>query len=429
MSPSPGESPGTTPAPTATPPASREVVLGSIFNDRGGMVERAEVVIDADDPAFDRTIDAAGGAYAMRDVPVGTTLTITASAPGFSSRSRTIKVRKPIPFVDEAPNRVDFGGPDGPGFWYFLTDYPEIFRTEPANLAKDVDVDPFSFTFHFSDAIQDDQQGKFEDLVRVVVPAASDVTATITNRTALGRARLRFTWSDDGKKCEVAFALPLVVRTAGAALSVEFDPTADIEDWPKGVSGKRLGFDVVALTVDGSGSKRTTRVAPFGRLVIDEPVPTTAPSADVLWGTTHMTSVRFEPRRDPQPPRLVKVQPLPGNAGDDDLIVLTFDKPVFGFPEGAISAETVRGSNYHLVYGRVTERTEREDFEEADPAKTGGSASSVEFDENDPFTLILHDSSGSFEDQQRFKLFIDPKVEDIHGIAVGGEGIKFEGEL
>lgn len=428
---SPGPSPSASPSasPTAAPVVDREIVLGSIYNDNQGQVENARVRIDASDDAFDREIDAAGGAYALRDVPVGTVVSITAFAPGFGERTRTITVRKPVPFVDESPNRVDFGGFEPAGYWYFLWDEPEISRTEPANQAKDVPVDQLEVVFHFSEAIDADELGLFEKLVRVTVPSR-DGSAMLTTTTAVGKARLRFTWSEGNRTCTMRFPLPIVARLPGAAVTVDFDPSAEIEDWPKGETSDRLGFDVVAVTSDGTGSKRTNRVAPLARPIVTDAMPSTRPSPEILWGTTHMTSMRFEPRRDLTPPKIKSVRALPGNDEDEDLIEIIFDKPMFGFPRAGLSEEVERESNYKLVYGDTTERETREAFEEADPSRTGGIPSGgVEFDEDDPYVLILHDSKGSFGDRNRFKLWIDPKVEDIYGASVGSEGIHWEGEL
>src|SRR3989338_4944392 len=59
-----------------TPEVIRELVLVSVYSDGGVTIEAAEVLVEASDPAFNRLIDARGGAYALRDVPVGTRLTL-----------------------------------------------------------------------------------------------------------------------------------------------------------------------------------------------------------------------------------------------------------------------------------------------------------------------------------------------------------------
>ena len=142
-----------------------------------------------------------------------------------------------------------------------------------------------------------------------------------------------------------------------------------------------------------------------------------------------MTSVRFSLARDTTPLQVTKVEALSGSATTDDLFIVTFNKPVYGFPKAAISSNTTSASSFRYVLGRVSDRRDRERFEEADPSVSGNGFRSVELDENDPYILILHAGPGSFNEEHRFKLFVEPAVEDIFGVPLGGAGFQTEGQL
>lgn len=427
-SPVPSLAPSPAPSPSATAPVVREVVLGSIYNEEGSSVENAQIQVVSDDPAFNRTVSATGGAFGIRDVPVGTLLTITATAPGFSSRTRAIRVAQVIPYSADDPNRLEFGG-DGEGAMYYLSERPEIYRTEPANLATGVSGGVVEVVFHLSRPLDLKNQGLFDSLVRVHPPLVGS-EGWLTIHSAVGRAHATMQWDEDGRRAVFRFGLPFVARDSGAAVVVDLDPNAPIENWPKDDNGRRLGFDVVFETRDGGGATARNRIAPFARTVMQDPMPSPRPSPIDLWGLTHFVSIRYELARDLTPLKVTKVQPLPGG-GSEDAFAITFSKPVFGYPASALDAAEIRKpSNYRFVVGRTTERDEREAFEAADPSVQGSSPSQgVEFDENDPYTIVIKTSSGKFDGVTRYKLYVGPAVADIYGVGLGAAGYLTEGVL
>lgn len=425
--------PSASPVVAPTPIAKREVVLGSIYNELGGQVEEAQLEVSSSDPAFNRKISGAGGAFGIRDVPVGTRLTLTASAPGYSARSRSLTVREVVPFVLDDPNRIDFGG-RGQGMFSYLTRETDISRTIPVNQAKAVSTAPLKIDFFFARPIRESDQSQFDDLLRVRFPGLDDSSTqggtVLRDGLSYRQARARIEWNAASTEASFIFDAP-IVTSRGAAALVEFDPEADIEDYPQDTEGRSLGFQAVSGTKDGAGGTTGLRIAPFARPFSDEAIPNALPSPDVLWARSHHTSVRFELAQDTQPLQLLSAQPFKGATGKDDQFELTFNKPMRGFPEAFISAETTKRSNYRIVLGRTDDARERAAFEAADPATAGSPPSvRIDFDEQDPRKLILRDSSGSFTNFRRFKLYVSPAVVDIHGASFAdGKGATSEGAL
>jgi hypothetical protein len=399
------------------------VVVGAILDDRGSPVQRARLRVRAADPRFDREVDAAGGAFGLRELPVGLELTLTATAPGFTSRTRTIRVATPS-LDDETVNRFDFGG-DGEGMWYYLSRTPEIASVDPANQASDVPSSPLRCTLTFSHPIPLEQRARLRKLIRLS-PAFSlgDGEAPLEPGQGLGGETAQLTWADDGSSAVFTYGGPLVATMPGAAYELGFDEEADVSAWPRDATGAVLGRGLVGRTRDGAGGGVLNRVAPIARGLMDEPRPSAWPGPDLAWGATHHTSVRFELRRTLNPPRVVRVEHL---APDSFLVV--FDKPMFGYPASALPRETLARTSYQFVLGRTTRDADREAFEAADVRRGSSPSGEVVLDPRNPTHLVLRDDGGKFADKTHFKLFISPLVKDIYGVAVGGDGIIVEDEL
>jgi hypothetical protein len=401
-------------------------VVGSILDDRGTPVTAARLEVKASDPSYDRVLESTGGAFGLRDLPVGLSLTLTASAPGFSTRTRTAVVQPPSD-TDEAVNRVDFGGSEA-GMWHCLFRHPEIARVEPANQARDVGADPLKVVFTFSRAIAEDDRGRLQDLLRVA-PTYSADEAPLSHGVSHGAAVARLTWDDDGLRATFTYPGPLVARQPGHGLSVEFDPAAGVQGWPRDEVGHPLGMGLAPRTRDGGGGAVSDRVAPFVRGVMEEPRPSARPSPLALWGFTHHTSARFELARDLSPLKVESVDTLGVDASGAGGFLVTFSKPVWAYPASALASATTEASSFRYVVGSTSDRREREAFEQADVRSAATPGLGVVYEPRFPRRLQVRVPAARFDGMTRYKLFVGPLVEDIYGVSVGGDGVVIEGSL
>jgi hypothetical protein len=211
---------------------------------------------------------------------------------------------------------------------------------------------------------------------------------------------------------------------------VAFDEADDIDAWPQAEDRGPLGFMVVPLTRDGGGGVARDRVAPFVRAAMDEPRPAVRPSPAAFWGATHQTTLRFAPRRDLTPPKVKGVTFIGSSGNEPAAFKVAFDKPVSGYPVSALSSTVTEPSSYRFVVGNLSERRVREAYEAADPRQSGMTPSlGVELDDKDPYVVYVRDTARRFEGYTRFKFFVAPRVEDVFGAAVGGDGYVVEGNL
>ncbi|MEB3328241.1 MAG: carboxypeptidase-like regulatory domain-containing protein [Candidatus Sericytochromatia bacterium] len=417
---------GPSPVASPAPAVARAVLVGAILDDRGRPVEASRLEVKASDPAYDRVITATGGAFGLRDLPVGLALTLTASAPGFTTRTRTAVVQPPSA-TDEAVNRVDFGGSEA-GMWHCLFRHPEIARVEPANLARDVAAEPLKVVLTFSHALDADDRGRLQDLLRVA-PTYSADEAPLSHGVAHGAAVARLAWDDDGRRATFTYPGPIVARQPGHGLSVEFDPAAGVQAWPRDEVGQPLGMGLAPRTRDGGGGAVTDRVAPFVRGVMDEPRPSVRPSPLALWGFTHHTSARFELARDLTPLKVEAVDTLAPDASGAAGFLVTFNKPIWAYPASALASATTEASSFRYVVGSTADRREREAFEQADARAAATPGLGVRHEPKFPRRLQVRVPASRFDGMTRFKLHVGPQVEDVYGVTLGGDGVVIEGSL
>jgi hypothetical protein len=404
------------------------VVVGQILDDQGTVIAAARLEVKASDPALDRIIDRTGGAFGLRDLPVGTRLTLTASAPGYTTRTRTVVVQPPSD-TDERVNRADFGGSEE-GMWFYLAKHPEIARVEPANQAMEVAASPLRVAFTFSHAIDEDDRPRLGDLLRVVPTySVGDDEELLRPGIRYGGSVSRLTWDDDGLRAVFTYDGAIVARQPDAGLSVEFDEDASLEAWPRDTLGQVLGLGLAPRTRDGSGAGVELRVAPFARGLVDEPRPSTRPSPLALWGFTHHTTARFTLARDLTPLKVEAVDTLPVDDAGAGGFLVTFNKPVWAYPASALADATTDATNFRYVVGRTSSREDREEFEEAKAAVGSKPSLGVVYDPKFPLRLKLRVPASAFEGWTRYKLFVGPKVEDVYGVSLGGEGVVLEGSL
>lgn len=409
--------------------AATELVTGGIYSEDLNPVRGAQLIVESSDERFNQTLEVPPGIFVLKDVPVGTVLTLTATAPGYNRRTRKHTVRARVMGVDEYPNRIDFGGAEAGMMYYISKNQFEIGRTDPGPLAKDIVGDPLSVRLFFTGALDLEEQGRLRALLRV--RAAGDESAFATMGTTWGDTlRAQLDWDTAGESATLRFPVPVVARAAGAWALVELDPAARIEDYPFDELGRRLGFARVADTADGGGAAVRNRIAPFVRRAMPEPAPSVRPSPEALWGLTHATSLKFEVARDVSPLKVEAVEPQSGSGTRPDSFRLRFNKPVYGFPEGALSPLLKQGSSFRFVLGNTGDTSvARRAFEDADAAKDGAPGGSVSFRPETPRVLLVETKVGLFNNYNRYKLHVNKDMVDIYGVELGGDGQTFEGSL
>jgi hypothetical protein len=280
----------------------------------------------------------------------------------------------------------------------------------------------------FSNPIDDDEQDRLQGLIRLV-PTYSASEAPLTPGVGHGAAVARLAWDDDGRRATFTYSGPIVARQAGHGMSVEFDPKAGLEAWPRDEAGQRLGMGLAPRSRDGGGGAVTDRVAPFLRGVMDEPRPSVRPSPLALWGFTHHTSARFELGRDMAALKVEAVDTLAPDAAGMGGFLVTFNKPIWAYPASALATATTSSASYRYVVGRTSDRRDREAFEEADVRAAATPGGGVAYEPRSPRRLRVQVPASRFDGMSRFKLYVGPAVEDIYGVSVGGDGIVIEGNL
>lgn len=407
-----------TPVTSAAPSVSsqRELVLGTIMSDEGGQVMDATVEVTCDvDPSVNQTM-AAPGSYSFR-APVGSTVTVKVSKDGFTTRTRVHKVEAVAGNQKDDPNRLDFGGNEE-GMYYALSEYPEISQISPTNLQANVSGAPLVVKFTFSHKLQAETRDQFGHLfqLRFQAPGGEQV---ITTGSRYNDQSATLEWDESGKVATFTFPGPVVAyQGASSSVKLAFDTTVPARIWPLGDNGRRLGRDIVDTATSGSGARTTAQIAPILRDVQTEPIPTVRPSPLPLWGLMHWTDIAFTLAQDLTPVKVVKAVARPGAGTADDLIEVTFSKPMRGFPEAALDPAALSRANYIFAFGRRDTPAESAAYDASDPSKGGSSPSSLEYDAKRPEVIFLHVSSGTFSRYSRFKLYVDPKVKDIFGAGV-----------
>lgn len=414
----PTEAPSVAPTVTPTPVAEQVMLSGRVYNDEGEVLENAEVVVESTDaPQVAGTIKALGGVYTLTGVPAGAVVTLTAKAEGMTARTIVHRAAVRGDEVND-PNRRDFGG-SGDGMFYALSEFPEIVAITPAHKATGVEANPLAITFRFSHPFEGDNRQLFERLVRVKFPIPGSAgEKELFKGTEYDGEVAAFTWNEAGTEATFRFAAPIVTRAGDeSALTIVFDDTADEDLWPKATNGKRLGMKRVADTRTGGGGLVQNRVAPILRTTFEEKVPEKLAPASEIWAKTHQTTSVFSLAKNPAAPKVVSVEALRGGTGGaGDRLIVTFDRPMRGFPKEALDGSAIQAGNYRYVLGKVDRTDDRERFEAADPKTSGGSpgkAPTYHSTKNNVVTLLLDDNA--LRDYTRFKLYVDSAVKDITG--------------
>lgn len=399
--------------------ADRELVLGSLFDDEGGQLDGAQVAVTCDlDPSVNQTLQAPGS-YAFR-APVGSTVKVTASKDGYTTRTRVHKVEAVAGNQNTDPNRLDFGG-DGAGTFYALSAYPEIASVSPANLQTNVTSNPLVVTVTFSHALSASTRDRLNQILELQFQSPLGVQA-VKSGTTYNNQRATLSWDTSSKVATLTFPAPVVANKGTASsVKVAFDSSVQPSDWPLGTNGKRLGRDLVTNAVSGNGgASGATLMAPILRDSFTDPVPVVRPSPLTLWGLTHWTDVSFSLAQDTSPLKVVSVAGYPGSGSAGDFIEVTFNKPVRGFPESALDRSAVATDNYRFALGSTKDIDAQRAYDAADPAKGGQAPQSVVFHGTRTDTVDLQLPTGALTNFNKFKIYVDPKVDDIYGTTLQG---------
>jgi hypothetical protein len=411
-----------------SPAVERVQVSGKLYDDEGRVLPDGTVEVRSTDGSIQQSIKAIGGAYAVTGVPVGTVLTLTATHPGFTPRVRVLAAAALPPDEETNPNEMDFGGPRR-GVYYALSSYPEIVSVAPANKATGVASTPLEIAFKLSRPLSGADRGRFGKLlqVRFPVPSYIDPDTMETKTEVLIKAGTGYneevatlTWNANGDEGTFRFNAPLVTRQAAtASVTVGFDQSVPLDEWPEDDNGKPLGRGVAPETFEGSGSKVLNQIAPFWRGPGDLPVPSAKPSPLDIWGKTHATTSTFSLSPDTKGPKVKEVIGFKGDAGGGARILVVFDEPMRAYPEAALDGSAVRASNYRFVLGRTDDDEDAEEYETSDPVKNGSTPPlDVVYSPNRPDTVILNFPAGYLRDFTVFKLYVDPAVKDPAGNSV-----------
>lgn len=421
QSPAPAATTGTVVSAAPSVSSQRELVLGTILGDEGQQLDDATVDVTCDlDPSLNGTLKAPG-AFSFR-APVGSTVTVKASKAGFSTRTRVLKVEATEGNDRLEPNRLDFGGSDE-GALYGLSEYPEIAMVSPSNLQKDVVSNPLVVKLTFSHKLSEAKRDVFNHIFQLRFQSP-DGDQVISTGSRYNDTSATLEWDASGKIATFTFPVPVVAyRGEAAAVTLAFDQTTPELNWPLGDNGKRLGRALVSNATNGSGVTTTNRMAPILRDRFPTSAPTARPSPLVLWGLTHWTDISFTLAQDLTPVTISKAQGRAASGQVDDLIELTFSKPMRGFPESALDPAGLRRENYAFVLGRNDTALEANAYLASDPSKGGTTPTKVEYDPKRTDVILLHVSPGTLSKFNRFKLYVNPKVKDVFGASV-----KFAGQ-
>jgi hypothetical protein len=395
----------------------RELVLGSLFDDQGAQLDRAQVdVVCPADPSVNQTIQAPGS-FAFR-APVGSLVTVSVSRANFTPRTRTLKVEAVAGNQNTDANRLDFGG-NGPDAFFALSEYPEISTVSPANQQTGVASSPLVVQMTFSHSLSAKTRDRFGTLLQLRFQSPTGVQI-VRSGTTYNDQPTTLVWDSSYKLATLTFPAPVVAsRGAAAAVTLGFDTSAQLSDWPQGDNGRYLGRDFVFGAQSGTGAASgAAQVAPILRDHFTGPAPVVRPSPLTLWGLTHWTDVTFTLSQDLTPLGVTSIGAIPGDVGQDDFIKIVFAKPVRGFPESALDGSVLRSDYYHFAFGASDTKDAIDAYNAADPSQGGGGAIGVTYNTSDPKVVFLHLGHGTVSRYNRFKLYLDPRIKDINGAAL-----------
>lgn len=393
--------PGASVAPSTTPsatPLQPTTLRGKVYDLEGATVSTgAKVTVKSLNPSspFESTVDVISGSYVVNNVPAGVQLEISAGRDGWTKRTR---VETLLPLASTQPNIVNFGSTttgtseDPEGDAYFISKYPEIMSTMPADDAENVDPTKLTYVLTLSEPLDATNQRRFANAIRVfpanqyASPAAAatdledsgNVTAVVDGTSGYPYAveegtlflddddtRATVTWDAAGQVATLTFNAPLISNETEAAkyqvgLVNESASTTDnkiqdkennqlgtneagsLESYPATGNLILNTFKEVDLSLAGASTETTGTSG------------TIASARDYRWAVTHENVSTFEVAEDNTDPQLTAVSV--SEVGTDTRIQLTFSEPMAAF--NGTTAGYARGTvldvaNYTFAVGET----------------------------------------------------------------------------
>lgn len=385
-----------TAAATATPAPARGVGIlrGVVYDAATELVPDGTTVsvtsLDETVP-YEGTTTTSQGQYVLNGVPLGVQIAITATRPGWTSRTRVGVVRPFDPRI-ENPNVFSFGGKisttDRPGISYFISPYPEIARVEPTDQDASMPVDELRFKLTMSEPLSSEARRKLAAAFMIIpnneaaLAEDSGLPAAVTGDDELEDLRIgaatpvasrviryayrqnsgfldgfemsSFTWDRAGLTATFLLKAPIKTgkSTAGEYAFILIQPDSEpIKD----DEGNALGTD---------------ETGKFGATVLDDIIynAIAEPSVNLTegfddeeerWADTHLSFSRFSVLEDDSLPKLVAVtarRNYVDSAGEaSDRIEMTFSEPMLAFPR--ISAPGVLSLDNYVFAAAPDEAT------------------------------------------------------------------------
>ncbi len=422
----PSTAPAGSPTPaasaTATPPATYEtgILRGSVYDAATELVPDGTTVtvksLDATRP-FDGSAKTSSGAYVLNGVPLNTQVSVTATRPGWTSRTQ-VGVVRPYDQRFESTNVFNFGGKvvlgDSRGISHFLSDHPEIARVEPTDKDSSGSRDRMSFKLTMSEPLDSENRRRLSaaflivpnndeaigedmaipDLVeddeeleglRIADPDDDATDAAITYPYAYrqnagfldGAETANFMWDEAG--LTATFTLEAPVKTdrndegeyAFILRQRDDDPIVDADN------------NAFGMNKDGEFGETTEGDIIYN--AIAEPAVNLTEGFDdeeERWADTHLSFTRFSVEEDTEAPKLVSVVARRNFVDDEgdgvDRIELTFSEPMVAYPR-ITSRGLLSLDNYVLSAAATEKELDARDLDDgsADEVSTGADGEDV----------------------------------------------------
>lgn len=342
----------------APTPILKTILAGTVYDENGEPVDGAKVTIKSLAPTtpYEKTVDTQNGTYSVDDAPADVQLELTATKTGWTSRSRTEVINA------DGASGVDFGGvTDLKGAVYFLSNHPEIVKTEPSDDQALADASSLVYKLTLSEPLDEANQTRFAEALRVfpansvadtnpddaliasdmvdlaTVEVTEDKLAYVVKKdsTFLGNAATKatVTWDADGKVATFTFPAPLIAGDKAEALyNIALVNTGNAI---KDTEGNRLGTDPA-----GSFSAQPALNGIWCGTFKDGFMSLgTAATAEEKWLRTHHVAGAFKVPSDTTKPVLTDFSVIEDT--NYTRLLLTFNEPMSAYAGGSVGLSNV----------------------------------------------------------------------------------------
>lgn len=422
---SPSVSPSSSPSAqeSTAPEGPTAVVLGNLFDEAGTRIETGTIsLFEEQGTAPLQTVSALGGSFSLGALPVGKRFRALVEAPDYTQRERVFTVQ---PLIDPEldPNRLDFGG-KAQGWAYALTLYPDISSTEIIN-PTDSNSPPVQVRLKLSQSLPETERLRFGRMLTLGFQTASGFEAISVNTSFLNRT-MKLAWEND-RTALVTVNYPLIVSSTSNNLTVSLTPGADSSDLPLNEKGSPLGKGLVAEARSPEGVKLSQPAyAPFfrGLEATQNPPALADRTPEAWWGQTHQTGVTLKLTPIATQPKVLEVKAYRDTPTAVGRFIVTFDRPMRGYPESLNYRSPLDATNYRWIKNRIDNPGDSDnddsDFTAASPRDEGNAITGELSFVNDTLDqIVLPVAAGVLEDASDFKLYIAPGIQDVAGNQLG----------